>query len=123
MNKISEYCKARYMLDATAMKHFDGCLKNVNNGLVAPKNVTITEVKSIGKAIVEDMSGKSPVAYSFKKKMQAVPLPPKQPRSKAKNMIVDSNLLFQRILATCSQSPEDLEEAFSFELAIVLQSS
>ena len=32
-------------------------------------------------------------------------------------MIVDSNLLFQRILATCSQSPEDLEEAFSFELA------
>ena len=44
-------------------------------------------------------------------KMQAVPLPPQQPRPKAENMIADSNVVFQRILSTCWQSPEDLEEA------------
>ena len=30
INNMFEYCKARFILDATALQHFDGCLKNVN---------------------------------------------------------------------------------------------
>ena len=49
--------------------------------------------------------------------MQAVPIPAKQPILKTNDIEIDSGLLFQRILSTCSNSTEDMREAFSYELA------
>ena len=54
------------------------------------------------------------------KKMQAVPIPSKQEQSKPNHIQIDSGLLFQRILSTCSNSPQDLSKAFSYELAPTL---
>ena len=67
MGLMMKFCKSRYLLDIDAMSHFDGCLKNIATGLVAPQNVSITEVKNKGLKILIGMAGKSVSTYSFKK--------------------------------------------------------
>ena len=63
------------------------------------------------------MAGNSVPTHSFKKSMQAVPIPAKQSRKKACNVQIDSGLLFQRIISTCYNATEGVREAFSYDLA------
>ena len=96
------------------MAHTDGSLKNIVTGLVAPKVVSIMEVKDMGTEIISDMAGKAVSEYSFKKNKQAIPIPAKQSRKKTCDIQIDSGLLFQRIISTYFKSPpEDAREAFS----------
>ena len=115
MNQMMKFCKSRYLIDA--MSRFDGSLNNIASGLVAPQNVSITEVKNFGLDILSKMATNSPCTYTFNKKMQAVPIPSKQEQSKPNHIQIDSGLFFQRILSTCSNYPQDLSKAFSYELA------
>ena len=102
INVMKTFCKSRYLLDIDAMPKFESSLKNIATGLVAPQNVTITDVYDLGCNVISEMAGKSPCSYSFKKSMQATQIPSKQEKT---------------ILSTYSSSPENLKNAFSFELA------
>ena len=55
---------------------------NIATVLVGPQNVSITEVKNLGLDIMSKMATTSPCTYTFKKNMQAVPIPSKQQQSK-----------------------------------------
>ena len=99
------------------MSRFDGSLKHIAIGLVAPQIVSLTEVKNLCLDILSKLANTSPCTYTFKKNMQAVTIPSKQEQSKLNHIQIDSALFFQRILSTCSNSPQDLNKAFSYELA------
>ena len=65
-----------------AMANVDGNLKNIATGLIEPENVSIMEVKDMGMKIISEMAGNSVPTHSFKKSMQAVPIPAKQSRKR-----------------------------------------
>ena len=114
VNVMKTFCKSGYLLDIDAMPKFESSLKNIATGLVAPQNVTITDVYDLGCNVISEMAGKSPCSYSFKKSMQATQIPSKREKTTRVDLQIDSGLLFQRILSTYSSSPENLKNAFSF---------
>ena len=64
MNQMMKFCKSRYLLGIDAMSRFDGSLKNIATGLVAPQNVSITEVTNLGLDILSKMATTSPCTYT-----------------------------------------------------------
>ena len=120
MNQMMKFCKSRYLLDIDAMSRFDGSLKSIATGLVAPQNLSITEVKNLGLDILSKMAITSPCTYAFKKNMQAVPIPSKQEQSKPNHIQIYSGLFFQIILSTRSNSPKDLSKAFTYPQSLMI---
>ena len=91
-------------------------IKNIATGMVAPNNVNITDVFNIGCKILDDMIGKSPCLYSFRRSMQAIPIPSKIDNSKNLPLQISPGLIFQRLLSAYASTEGDLEVAFTYEL-------
>ena len=61
MNLMQTFCESRYLLRVDTLSKTDCSLRNIANGLVAPSNVDICNVKACGEIIITDMVGKSPL--------------------------------------------------------------
>ena len=48
MEKMEAYCKAGFLLDKDAMKTMNVNLIKISSGLIAPKDVNVTESKTVG---------------------------------------------------------------------------
>ena len=71
--------------------------------------------RDVGIKILNDMNGKTPANYFFKKKDQALAV-----KSSVKvqddNLQVDPDLLFHRLASFAAKLPDSLENAFVYEL-------
>ena len=91
-------------------------IKNIATGMVAPNNVNITDFFNIGCKILDDMIGKSPYLYPFRRSMQAIPIPSKIDNSKNLPLQISPGMIFQRLLSAYASTEGDLEVAFTYEL-------
>ena len=92
-------------------------LRNIETGALADNRVNVDSAKNIGELIIADMEGKAVIDYTFKKKNQAVTLGSKQNvKVDGEEVHVDSQLLFQRLVAVSESTLDDVEDLFSYEL-------
>ena len=92
-------------------------LRNIETGALADNRVNVDSAKNIGKNIIADMEGKAVIDYTFKKKNQAVTLGSKHSvKVDGEEVHVDSQLLFQRLVAVSESTLDDVEDLFRYEL-------
>ena len=102
------------MLTIDSLTNTDKRLKNISNGLIAPKFVNITSVKLCGEKILARMSEKSLSSITMKKNNQAKQIPAAASAlDKCPRATIDSDLLFQRLISV----PTDVPDLLKFELA------
>ena len=72
---MTKFCESRHLMQIDPLGKFDGKLKNIPIGLIAPDKVNIIDVKNCGEIIINKMEGTSPLTHSFERAMQAVQMP------------------------------------------------
>ena len=100
----------------------DECLLSLETGEVSDSTVHAHQAKLVGYGIIQKMIGLSAFTHSFKRKDMVVIM-----KSKSKVIIciddqvipVDSQLLFQRLLATAGGEDSDLESELQYELSTI----
>ena len=111
---LVQFCKSRHLLTIDSLTNTDKRLKNISNGLIAPKFVNITSVKLCGEKILARMSEKSLSSITMKKNNQAKQIPAAASAlDKCPRATIDSDLLFQRLISV----PTDVPDLLKFELA------
>ena len=100
---------------------FDGRpdLVNIHTGEVADKDVNVDEALAIGNKILESAKDELVSSFTFKRKEQAIVMKPDTVLTlKDDVVVVDPQLLFQRLIASVRDIgvDVDLETAFSYEL-------
>ena len=94
----------------------DNTLRNISTGVHAHATVNVDKAEAVGRAILEDMEGKTVDEYVFKRVNQAVTLDCKSSVKVDGDVIeIDPQLLFQR-LTLVAKSRDNLEDVFRFEL-------
>ncbi len=94
----------------------DNTLRNISTGVHAHATVNVDKAEAVGRAILEDMEGKTVDEYVFKRVKQAVTLDCKSSVKVDGDVIqIDPQLLFQR-LTLVAKSRDNLEDVFRFEL-------
>lgn len=98
----------------------DLSLRNLTNGSIAEDTVNVDNAHQIGMDILKTMQGKTVKEYSFKKSMNVKLLSTKATvKIDGENVPIDSQLLFQRLIAVAGQSNCEemgMEELFQYEL-------
>ena len=114
VESLVQFCKSRHLLTFDSLTNTDKRLRNVSNGLIAPKFVNITSVKACGEKILAGMSKKSLSTITMKKNNQAKQTPVAAAAlDKCLGASIDSDLLFQRLISV----PTDVPDLMKFELA------
>lgn len=92
-------------------------LRNIETGVSADSNVNVDISRELGVKILSSMDGKKVDEISFKKKDQAIVLSAKSAIKVDDDIItVDSQLLFQCLLAAANGMYENQAEIFTYEL-------
>jgi hypothetical protein len=95
-------------------------LRNIETGVTAEASVNADNAKSVGQKIMQSLPGQNVVKYSFKRSMQIVPM---NSRNSIKvdedNIVIDPQLLFQRLASAANSRGEDLSEVLCYELSCV----
>ena len=76
----------------------DRCLRSISTGVTADNEVNVDKAHEIGSQILETMIGESILCYTFRRKQQATTLTDKTCVKFNKDVKVDSQRLFQRLL-------------------------
>jgi hypothetical protein len=98
----------------------DECLRNIETGVSATKDVNSDRAKEIGERIIESMNGKSVSEFTFKRKHQVVIFqdnPLYSTSDRHENLSIDPQLLFQRFIIAADNIYEDKSEIFAYELS------
>ena len=91
-------------------------LRSISTGVHACATVNVDQAEAVGRAILEDMEGKTVGEYVFKRANQVVTLNSKSSVKVDGDVIqIDPQLLFQR-LTLVVKSRDSLEDVFRFEL-------
>lgn len=92
-------------------------LRNIETGVSADSNVNVDISRELGVKILSCMDGKKVDEISFKRKDQAIVLSAKLAIKVDDDIItVDSQLLFQRLLAAANGMYVNQAEIFTYEL-------
>ena len=86
----------------------DRCLRTISTSEIADNEVNVDKANEIGSQILETMIGESILGYTFRRKQQAIKLNDKRCVTFNEDVKVDSQLLFQRLLAVgerCDELP------------------
>ena len=95
----------------------DPSLRSIATGVHAHSTVNVDTTVVVGNKILESMNGKTTAEYTFRKKSQVVTLGMKSSvKIDGKDIQIDPQLLFQRLITVIHQSPDELESAFKHEL-------
>ena len=95
----------------------ENSLRNIETGVLADSCVNVDNAKTIGLQVIEDMENKNVSDYVFRKKNQAVTLGSKHNiKVDGEEVHVDSQLLFQRLVAVSESAQDDVEDLFRYEL-------
>ncbi len=94
----------------------DTNLRSISTGVHACATVNVDKAEAVGRAILEDMEGKTVGKYVFKRVNQAITLNCNSTVKIDGDVIrIDPQLLFQQ-LTLVAKSSESLEDVFRFEL-------
>ena len=94
----------------------DTSLRNISTGVHACATVNVDKAEAVGRAILENMEGKTVGEYVFKRANQAVTLNCKSSvKVDGDDIQIDPQLLFQR-LTLVAKSRDRLEDVFQYEL-------
>eukprot|EP00745_Piridium_sociabile_P028799 TRINITY_DN4651_c0_g1_i2.p1 TRINITY_DN4651_c0_g1~~TRINITY_DN4651_c0_g1_i2.p1 ORF type:complete len:839 (-),score=172.35 TRINITY_DN4651_c0_g1_i2:728-3244(-) len=108
-----------YLLDRNPFTT-DTILLNIANGRTAAPEVNADSAKEIGHKILDDMTGKTVLEATIKKKDQVITLAAKSNVKVCEEPInVDPLLLFQRLVTVAQNTPEILPSVFQYELSNV----
>jgi hypothetical protein len=94
-------------------------LRHIETGVTANGRVNCDNAKEIGNNILKDMVGKDFEGYSFKKSKQAVTMNEKSSiKVLGEPVVIDPQLLFQRLITAARFVDGDVSSAFQYELII-----
>lgn len=76
----------------------DPFLRNIVNGVVTNDKVNVHEFESVGRKIIENMTGQPAFTFTYKRKDKAVTLGDVSAITATPDRVIDPALLFQRLL-------------------------
>ncbi|XP_045199496.1 uncharacterized protein LOC123553863 [Mercenaria mercenaria] len=92
-------------------------LRNIETGVIADKNVNADTAKEVGEGIIKGMTDQKVIEYTFKRKNEAVTLGKKNSvKVDGAEIHVDSQLLFERLIAVADITLDEKEDIFQYEL-------
>lgn len=95
----------------------DNILKNIDTGVTATSDVNVEQAKVIGEGILSSMTDQEVEKYTFKRSFQVVTLSDNSAvKITGEPIQIDTQLLFQRLLAASQRYNEDLSDIFQYEL-------
>ncbi|VDH97687.1 Hypothetical predicted protein [Mytilus galloprovincialis] len=93
-------------------------LRNIETGTLADEKVNVERSVDIGKEILKSMEDQYADDFVFKKNKQVVTLASKTNiKIDGEEVVVDPQLLFQRLVAAANNIFPDISEVFKFELS------
>ena len=101
----------------------DSTLRSIVTGVIADNRVNVDKAKEVGQNILKTMAHKNTEGYTFKKDKQAITMDTYMISEVIhKEIQVDPQLLFQRLIAIRNYAIEDVDVLFKHELYAVLAS-
>ena len=98
----------------------DSTLRSIVTGVIADNRVYVDKAKEVGQNILKTMIHKSTEEYTFKKDKQAITMDTYIISEVIhKEIQVDPQLLFQRLMAVRNYANEDVDVLFKHELCAV----
>ena len=92
-------------------------LRNIETGMAAEKDVNVDRCQEIGSSIIYSLPGNDATTISFKKKNKAVTMHNKAMKIDDETVVVDPQLLFQRITTVARDTFPEMSELLKFELS------
>ena len=98
----------------------DSTLRSIVTGVIADNRVNVDKAKEVGKNILKTMTHKNTEEYTFKKDTQAITMDIYMISEVIhKEIQVDPQLLFQRLITVRNYANEDVDVLFKHELCTV----
>ena len=96
----------------------DSSLRKVFNGVVATDDVNVHQFESVGRKIINKMSGQPAFTFSFKRKDKAQMLGAMSTVKIAPERTIDPALLFQRFRVVSKREDPLLQDIMSYETSL-----
>ena len=98
----------------------DSTLRSIVTGVIADNRVNVDKAKEVGQNILKTMTHKNTEEYTFKKDKQAITMDTYMISEVIhKEIQVDPQLLFQRLITVRNYANEDVDVLFKHELCAV----
>ena len=113
--KVLEYLQSKTPFDAN-----DSSLHSIDTGVITSCSVNAEKGSQVGKKIVDGLVGQKVQEFVFKKKDQAVTLEVKDTvHTGTETVVIDSLLLFQRLVSAGTVKGELLDEVFTHDFVAI----